>query len=100
MRLELEQSGDVHTIRVTETRLTYPMLSSFFAEVRGIVEGGARKVVVDLAAVAYIDSTAIGCIMDIRRLLEDRGGALRLSGLQRRVETMLSMAGVQRTLAA
>jgi anti-anti-sigma factor len=100
MRLEVERAGDVYRIRVKESRLTYPMLASFFTEVRGIVEGGARNVVLDLATVAYIDSAAIGCVMDIGRRLEDRGGALKLSGLQRRVATMLSMTGVHRSLAA
>ena len=83
---------------MNETRLTYPMLASFFTEVRGIVGGGARNVVLDLATVAYIDSAAIGCVMDIGRRLEDRGGALRLTGIQRRVATMLSIAGVHRLL--
>jgi anti-anti-sigma factor len=62
------------------------------------VEGGARKVVIDLAAVGYIDSASIGCLMDVRRLLQDRGGALRISGLQPRVETMLSMTGVHKIM--
>lgn len=96
MQLSLEQSGDVHIVRVNEAKLTYPVLSSFFAEVRQLVEDGARKVVIDLAAVSYIDSASIGCLMDIHRLLKDRNGAVKLSGLQPRVETMLSMTGVHK----
>ena len=96
MQLSLEQSGDVRIVRVKEAKLTYPVLSSFFAEVRQLVDDGARKVVIDLGAVSYIDSASIGCLMDIHRLLKDRGGAVRLSGLQPRVETMLSMTGVHK----
>src|SRR5436190_15023708 len=96
MQLLVEQSDDVRIVRVQEAKLTYPVLWSFFAEVRQIVEDGARKLVIDLEAVTYIDSAAIGCLMDIRRLLEDRGGAVKLSGLQPRVETMLSMTGVHK----
>jgi anti-anti-sigma factor len=96
MQLSLEKSGDVRIVRVKEAKLTYPVLSSFFVEVRQFVEDGARKLVIDLEAVTYIDSAAIGCLMDIRRLLEDRGGAVKLSGLQPRVETMLSMTGVHK----
>jgi anti-anti-sigma regulatory factor len=36
--------------------------------------------------------------MDVRRLLQDRGGVLKLSGLQPRVETMLSMTGVHKIM--
>lgn len=96
MQLSLEQSGDVRIVRVKEAKLTYPVLSSFFAEVRQLVDDGARKVVIDLGAVSYIDSASIGCLMDIHRLLKDRDGAVRLSGLQPRVETMLSMTGVHK----
>ena len=96
MQLSLEQSGDVHILRVKEAKLTYPILSAFFAEVRRIVEDGTRKLVIDLEVVAYIDSASIGCLMDIHRLLKDRDGALKLSGLQPRVQTLLSMTGVRK----
>jgi anti-anti-sigma factor len=98
MQLGVEQNGDVRIVRVKEAKLTYPVLSSFFAEVRQIVEDGARKVVIDLEAVSYIDSASIGCLMDIRRLLQEKGGVLRLSGLQPRVETMVSMTGVNKII--
>ena len=45
--LAVERKGDVQIVRVQEQKLTYPALSSFFAEVRQLVESGARKVVVD-----------------------------------------------------
>ncbi len=61
-------------MRVQEAKLTYPVLSAFFAEVRQLVEEGARKMVIDLAAVSYIDSASIGCLMDIHRLLQEQGG--------------------------
>lgn len=96
MQLAFEEKGDVTVVRVQEAKLTYPVLSSFFSEVRQGVEGGARKLVIDLAAVSYLDSASIGCLMDIHRLLQEKGGAVRLSGLQPRVETMISMTGVHK----
>jgi anti-sigma B factor antagonist len=96
VELSLEQKGDVRIVRVKEAKLTYPVLSSFFVEVRQIVEHGARQLVIDLGKVTYIDSASIGCLMDIHRLLRDRDGAVKLSGLQPRVETMLSMTGVHK----
>ena len=97
MQLAVEENGDVRIVRVREAKLTYPALSSFFAEVRQLVEEkGARKLLIDLQAVTYIDSASIGCLMDIHRLLQDKSGAVKLSGLQPRVETMLSMTGVHK----
>jgi anti-anti-sigma factor len=97
IQLLLEQSGDVRIVRVKEAKLTYPVLFSFLAEMRAIVEEeGARKVVIDLGAVTFIDSASIGCLIDIYWLLKDRGGALKLSGLRPRVDTVLSLTGVHR----
>jgi len=98
MQLAMEESGDVRIVRVKEAKLTYPNLSSFLAEVRRLVEGGARKLIIDLAEVTYLDSASIGCFMDIRRLLGEEGGVLKLSGLQPRVETMISMTGVNKII--
>ena len=96
MQLAFDSRGDVTVVRVKEAKLTYPVLSSFFSEVRQKVDEGARKVVIDLAAVSYLDSASIGCLMDVHRLLREKGGELRLSGLQPRVETMISMTGVHK----
>ena len=98
MQLSWKQGGDVRIVRVEEAKLTYPVLSSFFLQVCRVVEDGARKLVVDLEAVTFIDSASIGCLMDIHRLLGERGGVVKLARLQRRVETMLSMTGVHRIL--
>jgi anti-anti-sigma factor len=98
MQLAVDQSGDVRILRVRESKLTYPHLSAFLAEVRRLVEEGTRKLVIDLQVVSYVDSASIGCLMDVHRLLQEKGGALRLSGLQPRVETMISMTGVHKII--
>lgn len=98
MQLAVDKSGDVSILRVRETKLTYPHLAAFLAEVRRLVEEGTRKLVIDLQQVSYVDSASIGCLMDIRRLLAEQGGEIRLSGLQPRVETMISMTGVNRII--
>ena len=96
MQLVVEERGDVRIVRVREQKLTYPNLSAFFGEVKQLVDGGARKLLIDLSGVTYVDSASIGCLMDIHRLLQDKEGTLRLCSLQPRVETMISMTGVHK----
>jgi anti-anti-sigma factor len=98
MQISMEQNGDVLIVRVNAGMLTYPVLSPFFEEVLQIVEKGSRKLVIDLEAVSLIDSESIGCLIQIHWLLKDRAGALKVSALQPRVHTMLSMAGILRVL--
>lgn len=99
MQLAVEKNDDVRIVRVKEAKLTYPVLSAFFGEVRQLVEDGAQKLLIDLSAVSYIDSASIGCLMDIHRLVQEKAGAVKLSGLQPRVETMISMTGVHKIIS-
>jgi anti-sigma B factor antagonist len=98
MNLTTERSHGVAVVRVNETRLTYPLLSDFANTISAHIASGERKVLLDLATVAYVDSATIGCLMDLYRQATAAGGALKLSGVQKRVETMLTMTGAQNFL--
>ena len=63
--------------------------------VSGLVASGKRDIVIDLTPVTYVDSATIGCLMDLYRQAHNVGGHLKLSGVQKRVETMLTMTGAQ-----
>ena len=95
MNVIIEQTGRVSIVRVGETRLMYPILSDFASAVSGLVAGGQRDILIDLTTVTYVDSTTIGCLMDLYRQVHAAGGHLKLSGVQKRVETMLTMTGAQ-----
>ena len=95
MNVNIEQSGDVSIVRVGEARLMYPMLTDFSAAVNGLVASGKRNILIDLAPVTYVDSATIGCLMDLYRQVRAAGGHFKLSGVQKRVETMLTMTGAQ-----
>lgn len=95
MILSTDRLQGVAVVRVGESRLMYPLLSELATTVSSLIAAGERKVVVDLAPVGYVDSATIGCFMDLYRQANSAGGTLKLSGVQRRVETMLSMTGAQ-----
>jgi anti-sigma B factor antagonist len=95
MKVTTDQASHVSIVRVGETRLMYPMLSDFSAAVSGLINAGQREILVDLTPVTYIDSATIGCLMDLFRQIHGAGGHLKLSGVQHRVQTMLTMTGAQ-----
>jgi anti-sigma B factor antagonist len=98
MNLTTEQSGHVSIVRVGELRMMYPMLGDFSAAVQGLVASGRHEILIDMAPVTYIDSATIGCLMDLYRQVRTAGGHLKLSGVQKRVETMLTLTGAQNFL--
>ena len=95
MNLTTEHHGDVAVVRVQEARMLYPILSDFASTVSGLVQRGEKKVLIDLTPVTYLDSATIGCLMDLYRQISNAGGQVKLSGVQKRVETMLTMTNTQ-----
>jgi len=95
MNVKTEQSGTISIVRVGETRLMYPILGDFSSAVTGLIASGQREILIDLTPVTYVDSATIGCLMDLYRQVHNVGGHLKLSGVQKRVETMLTMTGAQ-----
>ena len=98
MNLTTDKNQDVSIVRVNETRLMYPILSEFANTVTTLIGNGERKVLLDMSTVTYVDSATIGCLMDLYRQASAAGGMLKLAGVQKRVETMLTMTGAQHFL--
>jgi len=95
MNLTTDHTQGVAIVRVQESRLMYPLLSEFSGAVTGLIGGGEKNLLVDLSTVTYVDSATIGCLMDLYRQATAAGGNLKLTGVQKRVETMLTMTGAQ-----
>jgi len=95
MNLTTEHNGRVSIVRVGEPRLMYPILSDFSSAITSLVSEGKNDILIDLTPVTYVDSATIGCLMDLYRQVHNAGGQLKLSGVQKRVETMLTMTGAQ-----
>jgi anti-anti-sigma factor len=95
MNVKTDHSGAVSIVRVGETRLMYPILSDFSSTVTSLLASGRREILIDLSPVTYVDSATIGCLMDLYRQVSGAGGHLKLTGVQKRVETMLNLTGAQ-----
>ena len=67
MNVTSEQSGDVVIVHAGPPRLMHPSLSEFATLVTGELAKGSRKIVINLGNVEYLDSAAIGCLMDLYR---------------------------------
>jgi anti-anti-sigma factor len=98
MNVSTSTIDGIVVMRVNEPRLTYPILSDFAAAVSNLIGAGDTRIVVDLAPVGYVDSATIGCLMDLYRQATAAGGSLKLSSVQKRVETMLTMTGAHNFL--
>ena len=93
MKVSTRTDGDAVVVRVEVARLVYATLDSFVDQVGAYLETDRPAVVFDLSPVNYLDSAAIGCLMDLYRRASAKRGRIALSGVMERVERMLRMTG-------
>ena len=72
--------------------LTFGMsLSLTDSQLRGLVERGITKLLLDMTAVPYCDSAGLGTIVHVYGMAKQNGGVVRLFGLSERVAALLKM---------
>ena len=98
MNVTTDRMHGVSVVRVNEARLMYPLLSEFATTITSLIGAGERRVLLDLSTVTYVDSATIGCLMDLYRQATAAGGVLKVAGVHKRVESMLTMTGTQDVL--
>lgn len=98
MNVTIDRTQGVSVVRVNEARLMYPLLSEFSTAIASLIGSGERRVLLDLSPVTSVDSATVGCLMDLSRQATAAGGFLKVVGVQKRVETMLTMTGAQDVL--
>lgn len=93
MKVNTRTDGGAVVVRVEVSRLVYATLDSFVDQVGAHLEADRPAVVFDLSPVNYLDSAAIGCLMDLYRRASAKQGRIALAGVMDRVERMLRMTG-------
>jgi len=80
MSLTSTQSGDARVITVSADRIDAAMAIQFKEDMRAETEGGPDRIILDLSAVNFIDSSGLGAIVaSMKQLGADR--KLDLAGL-------------------
>lgn len=74
------------------------LLQSVESEIRGLIDGGVCKLVIDLTGLASIDSSGIGMLINCGGQMDRRGGQMRLAGAQGPVANVLAMVHMDRIL--
>jgi anti-anti-sigma factor len=82
MELERREDGDVTylTLRGQFETFSLPTVSE---EVEHLIDGGARRVCMNFHGVSFINSTALGYLVELGKRLEDLGGRLVFSAPSR-----------------
>ena len=90
MQLQTQTRPKVISVQVLEDRIDAATAIQFKEKMRDLTRDGPDRVVLDLARVQFLDSSGLGAIVAVKKLLgPDR--ALELSGLTPTVEKVFRL---------
>jgi anti-sigma B factor antagonist len=90
MQLEQRVVGDVAIVKVTgDITLNKGGDVLLKDKVQSLLQQGHTKLVLDLSAVSYVDSAGLGELVQAYATTKNRGGALKLHGLGKRLRDLL-----------
>lgn len=90
MRMIVEQSDGV-TVATFDGELDLGVADQLRQALLGLVAAGTRRLVVDLAGVPRVDSSALSALVAVAKRLRELGGGLRLCALQAPVAGVLAL---------
>ena len=67
-------------------------------QLNDIVESGTTRIVVDLSATEFIDSSGLGALIAALKIARKAGGDLRIAAPSRQVCTVLELSNLDRVL--
>ena len=95
----LERSLNSAVLQV-EGSLRAPAQGELCRRVRGLLQNGERRIVLDLSRLSNIDASGIGELMAAFNTASAAGATLQVSKVSARVRRLLDVAGVLRLLTA
>lgn len=63
-----------------------------------LIQFGARKIILDLAELEYIDSAGLGMLTGAHKEMQEAGGQIRLAGAQGPVQRTLSVIHMEKIM--
>ena len=97
MPFEVKENVTVGGVQVLELSGTMTMggqLKQLEWKIEELIKNAQTKVVLDMALVTYLDSSAIGVLVGCNGSLKIAGGGLRLVGVTERVQQILKITGL------
>jgi anti-anti-sigma factor len=62
--------------------------------VRGVLDQGCRKVIINFSKVSYLDSSGVGELVGCYTSIKNKGGELRVCGMNSRIYNLITMTSL------
>jgi len=102
MPFEVERSAldsGVTVLALSGTMTMGNQLQELEWAVEELAKTPQNRVVIDMAGITYLDSSALGVLIGCHSAVQKTGGRLRIAGISSRVGAILKMTGVDTVLS-
>ncbi len=93
IRLEINKVSDETHLILRERRLTASTANEFKSIVLDLINSGDNKIILDLSAVSFLDSSGLGALVKIRKAIEPEG-SLKLCSLSPQVISLFELTKI------
>jgi anti-anti-sigma factor len=90
MDIQIEVRGDRRIIRIKD-KITFEHCPLLQSRLDGVLESGVREVFIDFRGVPFMDSSGIGEILRLYKLVRDRHGELVLINPNQKLRNLFTM---------
>jgi anti-sigma B factor antagonist len=98
MQINIQQRDGATVAEVLIPRLDASMASSFKNELLEIIKNGVTKLVLDLSAVAFIDSSGLGALVSILKAMNGKG-SISIAGANSTVMGLFKLTSMDRVFS-
>jgi len=95
MKIQVDAMGDVSVVHCGGS-LDADSVANFKKVTNGLVEQGIQKIVVDCAALTFVDSMGLGAMISLLRRVRQHDGDLKVAGLSEDVKTIFEITRLHR----
>jgi anti-anti-sigma factor len=71
---------DITVFEISGRLILGNLLQSVDSEIRDLIDGGVRKLAIDLSRLTWIDSSGVGTLLNTCEHMKQLGGQMRLAG--------------------
>lgn len=89
MEIEEKESGGVTILRLKGRLIFGEQTDLVRDKIKGLVQHGCQRLVLNLQEVSSLDSTGLGVILSTYTLLRGQGGQLKLLSVPKRIRELL-----------
>jgi anti-sigma B factor antagonist len=91
VKLTTHQKGEVIIIETSGKLTLGEGTNALRTKIRELVEGGSRRIVLNMAGVTYMDSSGLGALVAAHTTVTTAGGEIKLLYLAKRVHDLLKL---------